>query len=321
MAASTNWELTEMQYQKLGNTSLNVSKLSYGASPLGGVYGDVDQSQATRTVHAALDLGINFIDCSPYYGMTKAETMLGKALKGIPRDQYFLSTKAGRYGPEDFDMSEQRIRKSLDESLERLGVEEVDVFFLHDIEFVDLDIVLHESLPCMEKLKEEGRIRYYGITGYPLKPFREVIRQFQVDCILSYCRYGLHDTSLASLLDYLDENEVGVVNASPACMGLLTSRGAPDWHPAGSDLRKRAQKAVDFCQAQGVDITQIALQFSAQHSGIPTTLVGTANPAFIAQNVEWINEPLSTELVDEVRSILAGPDSVWSSGLPENNDL
>lgn len=311
-----------MQYQKLGNTDLDVSTLAYGASPLGGVFGEVNQSQGIRTVHTALDQGINLIDCSPYYGLTKAETVLGKALKGVPRDRYVLSTKAGRYGAtmNDFDMSAQRLRKSLEESLSRLGVNEVDIFFLHDIEFVDLDIVINESLPCLEKMKAEGRIGYYGITGYPLKPLRKVLQQFEIDCLLTYCRYALHDDSLTELIPELDAKGVGIVNASPTAMGLLTERGAPDWHPASQGLRERALKAMQFCRKQGLDITQVAMQFATQHPSIPTTLVGTASPDNLRKNLDWIDQPLDTRLVDELRTILRGEDSIWASGLTENND-
>lgn len=311
-----------MQYRTLGHTGLSVSTLAYGASPLGGVFGNINEAEGIRTVHAALDQGINLIDCSPYYGLTQAETVLGKALKSVPRDRYLLSTKAGRYGSEarDFDMSETRIRRSLDESLERLGVEYVDLFFLHDIEFVDLGIVLNESLPCLEQLKREGRIRYYGVTGYPLKPFREVVRQFDIDCLLTYCRYALHDTSLTSLLPELDDKGVGVINASPTAMGLLTERGAPDWHPCSDALKARARKAVAYCREQGVDITQLAMQFATQHSSIPTTLVGTANPANIDKNIRWMEKPIDQALVAEVQALLDGTDSVWSSGLAVNND-
>src|SRR3954454_18480260 len=112
-----------MEYRQLGKTVLQVSVLGYGASPLGGVFRDVDEPEGLRTVHIALDLGINFIDVSPYYGLTRAETVLGKALRGIARDRYFLATKVGRYGEDRFDFSAARVTRSVDESLERLGVD------------------------------------------------------------------------------------------------------------------------------------------------------------------------------------------------------
>ena len=116
-----------MQYRPLGNTGINVSILSFGASSLGAVFHDIDESDAQRAVHVAVDHGINFIDVSPYYGATKAETVLGRALKNIPRDRYYLATKVGQYGEGEFDFSAGRVTKSVDESLARLNVDYVDL--------------------------------------------------------------------------------------------------------------------------------------------------------------------------------------------------
>ena len=130
-----------MQYRPLGQTGINVSTLSFGASSLGGVFHQVNEEDGICTVHTALDAGINFIDVSPYYGLTVAETVLGKALKTISRDKYYLATKVGRYGEkiEDFDYSAARVTSSVDESLARLNVDYVDIIQCHDIEFVDLE--------------------------------------------------------------------------------------------------------------------------------------------------------------------------------------
>jgi aryl-alcohol dehydrogenase-like predicted oxidoreductase len=312
-----------MNYRKLGKTDLNLSLLSYGASPLGNVFQKVDESVGIRTVHTALDHGINYIDCSPYYGLTKAETVLGKALKGIDRDKYVLSSKAGRYGSSinDFDMSPKRIRKSLDESLQRLGVNELDIFFLHDIEFADMDYVLSESLPCMEALKKEGRIRHFGVTGYPLKTFKQVIDHYDIDCILTYCRYALHDAALTQLMPELEKKGIGIINASPTGMGLLTQRGAPDWHPANKTLLSKCKKAVALCEHHGVNITKLAMQFAVNHEAITSTLVGTANPDNLMNNLHWIEEELDQELLNKVTSIFSDHhDVTWPSGRKENCD-
>src|SRR5699024_1016997 len=114
---------------------LKVSALSYGASSLGSVFRDINEAEGIKTVHTAIDNGINLIDVSPYYGLTKAETVLGKALKTVPRDKYILSTKAGRIAENEFDFSQKRIFQSLEDSLKRLGTDDVDILLLHDIEF------------------------------------------------------------------------------------------------------------------------------------------------------------------------------------------
>src|ERR1700677_4166695 len=129
-----------MEQRALGSTGLKISALSFGASSLGGVFRDITEAEAIRAVHVSIVMGINFIDVSPFYGLTKAETILGKALKSVPRDKYVLATKAGRYGhePRDFDFSAERVTKSVDESLRRLGVGYIDIIHAHDIEFGNL---------------------------------------------------------------------------------------------------------------------------------------------------------------------------------------
>lgn len=311
-----------MQYRKLGNTDLSVSRLSYGASPLGSVFRNISEEEGIRTVHTAVDMGVNLIDVSPYYGQTVAETVLGKALKSIPRDKYILSTKAGRYGADfqDFDFSAKRIRSSLEESLGRLGVDGVDILFLHDIEFANLKQIFDESLPCLQALKDEGKVKHIGVTGYPIKIFDKTIENFDIDCILTYCRYALYDTSLEPLLPKLQDKGVGVINASPTGMGLLTQRGAPPWHPGKPELLDAAKKAVELCNKANVDITELALQFAIDHDTIASTLVGTANPVNIKKNIEWAEKPLNVELAQEVRALFNNIDVTWPSGHPENQD-
>ena len=311
-----------MQYRPLGQTGLQVSFLSYGASPLGSVFRDVDESEGIRTVHTALDLGINFIDVSPYYGLTKAETVLGKALKGIARDRYILATKVGRYGDDSsgFDFSAARVTQSIEESLQRLGVDHVDLIQCHDIEFGDLNQIIEETLPALEKVVAAGKARFIGITGYPLKVFRDVLSRASVDTILSYCRYSLNDTSLEELLPFLSEAGTGIISASPLSMGLLTNRGTPEWHPAPDELKLACAQAAQHCRERGADISEIALQFSLANPRIATTIVGTANPENIRKNVEWSQNAPDAQLLAEVREILRPVQNLtWSSGKAENN--
>ncbi|MFN8472596.1 MAG: aldo/keto reductase [Anaerolineae bacterium] len=309
-----------MEYRELGTTGLRVSALSFGASSLGGVFHAIDETEAMRTVPVALDLGINLIDVSPYYGLTKAETVLGRALKGIARDRYILATKVGRYGADEFDFSAERVTASVDESLQRIGVEHIDIIECHDIEFGSLDQVVEETLPALRDLQAQGKVRFVGVTGLPLKIFSYVLDRTDLDTILSYCHYELNDTSLADMIPYLKEKRVGVINASPLGMGLLTQRGTPDWHPASEEIKATCARAAEFCREQGVDIAKLAVQFSVANPDIPTTLVGTANPANIEKNVRWVEEPMDRALLAEVQKILAPiQNCTWPSGKAENN--
>lgn len=314
-----------MQLRPLGRTGLQVSVLSFGASSIGGAFRSTDDSESIRTVHTALDCGINFIDVSPYYGATRAETVLGRALRGIPRDRYVLATKVGQYGEGEFDFSAARITRSLDESCERLGVDHIDLLQCHDIEFADLDQIVNETLPALVRLREAGRIGHVGITGLPLKIFPAVIDRVgpgTVETILSFCHYELNDTSLESLLPYMNERGIGVINAAPTGMGLLTERGVPAWHPAPPQLVERCQEAVRFCREQGIDIVQLAIQFAIAHPGIATTLVGTASSENIRKNVAYAQQPLDQGLLARVREILAPVHNHnFTRGRPENHDL
>ena len=310
-----------MQYRTLGRTGLKVSALSLGGSSLGGHFRAVDESDAIRTVHTAFDLGINFIDTAPFYGLTRAETVLGKALRGVPRDRYLLATKVGRYGQSEFDFSAAKVTAGFEESLQRLGVDCVDILQCHDLEFGSLDQIVNETLPALRKLQAAGKARWIGITGLPLKIFQEVIPRAEVDTVLSYCRYALNDTSLLSLLPMLTERNIGVINASPLAMGLLTDRGPPAWHPAPPKIREACALAADHCRSRGAPIEKLAVQYAVAAPEVATTLVGTARPENIAKSAAWISEPIDDRLLSEVKEILAPiRDDTWPSGRPENND-
>ena len=298
-----------MQYRILGHTGIRVSSLSFGASSLGGVFHRVSTADGIRTVRAALDHGINLVDCSPYYGDKKAEEVLGIAIGEIPRDTYLLSTKVGRYwqnGKKYWDYSGERVVKSVEESLARLKSDHIDFIHCHDIEFADPLQIVNETLPALQKLKETGKVRFLGITGLPLQNLKDVIDNSPglVEMVLTFCHYTLQDDSLLDYLDHFDEKKVAVINASPLAMGLLSERGAPDWHPADESLREKCREAADFCRTQGEKIEKLAIQYTVNHPGIPTTLVGTANPDTIVRNIGWTEGAIDNELLQRVLDIL-----------------
>jgi L-galactose dehydrogenase len=313
-----------MHYRSLGATGLQVPVLSFGGSSLGGAFRATDDREAIRTVHVALDLGMNFIDVSPYYGATKAETVLGQALKGVARDRYTLATKVGQYGTGQFDFSAARVTASLDESCARLGVDYVDLLQCHDIEFADLNQIVDETLPALVRLRDAGRIGHIGITGLPLKVFPAILDRVApgtVETILSFCRYELNDTALDSLVPYCKQKSVGIINASPTGMGLLTERGVPSWHPAPAAMLAGARRAVEYCQSVGADIVKLAVQFCVAHPGIATTLVGSANPENIRKNIAYVDEPIDFELMGQVLDLLKPiHNHNFTRGRPENGD-
>src|SRR4051812_5418966 len=183
-----------MQTRPLGNAGLQLPVLSFGASSLGQEFRKVDLSEALKSVHVALDLGMNFIDTSPFYGRGMSEVLLGVALKDVPRDSYLLGTKLGRYSGAHFDFSARRVVESVDISLERMGVEYLDIMLCHDIEFVDIAQIVNETLPALRKIREQGKVRFIGVSGYPMKMFRRPLNHTARGVVLSYTHYTRQNT-------------------------------------------------------------------------------------------------------------------------------
>ena len=305
----------------LGQTGLVLSPIGLGASSLGGgVFGPVEEQDAIRTVHLALDRGVRLIDVAPFYGDTRAETVLGKALRGVPRDRYVLATKVGRYGNTEFDFSSERVLQSMDESLQRLGVDYVDLIQAHDVEYGDLRQIESETIPALHRLVDEGKARFLGATGYPLKPLRQLAEHVQLDTVLSYNHLSLNDTTLLDALPVFAAKEIGVINAAPLSQGLLTNRGTPSWHPAHDAVKNACAAAAKLVRNLGSDIAKLAIQFSTRQPGVATTLIGTADPQELERNLQWATEPLDEELLALVQSKLAPIHNItWKTGRPENN--
>lgn len=309
-----------MEYREIGRTGMKVSALSFGASSLGSVFRETRESEAIAAVHTAIDLGMNFIDVSPYYGHYKAETVLGKALREIPRDKYYLSTKVGRYGKDGvntWDYSARRATESVYESMERLGIDHIDLINVHDIEFADLNQVVGETLPALVELRDKGVVSHVGITDLQLENLKWVIDHAApgtVESILNFCHFTLNDDKLLDYLDYFGQRGIGVINASPLSMGLLSRRGVPAWHPAPKALVEACRRAVEYCDAKGYPIEKLAMQYSVSEPRIATTLFSSANPENVAKNIAYVAEQPDRELIDEVKRIIGDQQRVsWAN--------
>lgn len=317
----------KLELRPLGNTGLKLSCVGFGASPLGNVFGPVSEHDANASVLQAFRLGINFFDTSPYYGGTLSEKVLGKALKalGVPRDQYIVSTKCGRYA-EGFDFSAERVTKSIDESLARLQLDYVDILQCHDIEFGSLDQIVEETIPALQKLKEAGKIRFIGITGLPLDIFTYVVDRVPpgtVDVILSYCHYSINDSALEDLIPYLKSKGIGVISASPLAMGLLTESGPPEWHPASAEIKSVCRAAAAYCKEKGKNISKLAMQYSLSNKDISSVLVGMNSIIQVEENVaaavELVNVGKDDKTLSEVEAILKPiKNQTWPSGIQKS---
>ena len=290
---------------------MKVANLAFGASSLGGVFHDIKEQEAIEAVYTAVDGGLNFIDVSPYYGHYKAETVLGKALKNIDRSRYYLSTKVGRYGENGvntWDYSAKRAKESVYESLERLNIDYIDLINVHDVEFCsDLSIIANETLPALHELKAEGVVKHVGITDLQPENLKWVIEHTPkgtVESVLCFCHYCLNDEMLLDYLDFFEKNEIGVINASPLSMGLLSQRGAPAWHPAPKALKQRCAEVAKLCAERGVEIEKLAMQYSVSNPRIATTLFSSANPKNVLKNIDFVNSEYDEALAKEVQAFI-----------------
>ncbi|GFQ71750.1 l-galactose dehydrogenase [Trichonephila clavata] len=288
-----------MVYSSFGKTGLEVSLLGLGTSELALVYNTPEEENGIQTVVNAIKSGINYIDTAPYYGQGKAEIVLGKALKRIPRNTYYLATKVARYGAEPqnmFDFSGSLALKSFDESLQKLGVDYIDIIQVHDVEFAkDANVVVNETLPALQKLKDMGKVKFIGITGYSLIRLKEVLQMttVHVDIVLSYCRCTLFDNSLKDYIPFFKEKNVAIINAAILGMGLLTHNGPPDWHPVGPEIKEACRLAAEYCKEQNVNISKLAACYAFSQPDIHTHLIGMQNEKLLEANLISINEGLS----------------------------
>src|SRR5688572_5001040 len=293
-----------MQTRPLGKTGLSLPILSFGASSLGQEFRNVTLDEALKSVRVALDCGLTFIDTSPFYGRGMSEVLLGVALRDVPRDSYTLCTKLGRYDLHHFDFSAKRVAESVDVSLHRLGTDHLDIVLCHDIEFVPMQQIVDETLPGLRKLQQQGKTRFIGISGYPMKIFRYVLDQTALDVVLSYNQYTLQNTRFADeLIPYLKAKSVGVMNAGPFSARLLTNAPLPKWLKEPENVKAAARRAAEHCAQKGSDIAKLALQFSCANPDITTTIAGSANPRNIRNWSKWIAEPFDQQLLAEVLEI------------------
>lgn len=322
----------------LGKTGYDVCPLGFGASPLGSIYSDMSEEVAVSTVHEAFRQGINYFDTSPFYGDGLSETRLGKGLKELPRDKIVLATKFGRYGPDLFDFSAERVREGLKESMERLQVDYIDIFQCHDIEFRNLDQIVEETIPELVKVKKEGLVRHIGITGLPLPIYKNVLDRLPkgtVDLILAYCHNSLNDDSLQDWVPYLKEQGVAIISASPMSMGLMTTQGTAEWNPAPDHLKATCMEAAKHAESQGVPLPKLALKYSiksAAAADIDITLVGMSSPEEVQSNVQAAKEALGlvqSETQSQEDAVLKEVDNMlkpiknttWPSGRSQNNEV
>jgi L-galactose dehydrogenase len=303
-----------VQYKLVGRTGLSVSQIGFGASALGNVFGSITDQDSDQAVAAAVDAGINVFDVSPYYGMTLAEERLGRAI-GSHRSKIILATKCGRYGTSDFDFAADTVIRRFEDSLRRLRTDYVDILQLHDVEFGDIEQIVSETIPALQQLKKAGKTRFIGITGYPPDLLAKIAACTVIDTVLSYCHYNLLIDDMDETLTPLAKSAgLGLFNASPLHMGLLSDNAIPDWHPAPPRVRLAAERVVAECRKHGVSPTALAIQFCAAHPYVASTFIGMSHRQQVLFNTDAIKVELDSAFVEHLKQIV-GEDfnTVWAS--------
>jgi L-galactose dehydrogenase len=310
-----------VQYRELGRTGLKVSVLSLGSAAFGEQYGKLSPAEVEACVRAAIDSGVNLIDTSAYYGKGLAETrlgdVLGDILQGGWRDKVHICTKAGRLNVREFDFTPAGMRNCFEGSLHRLKSDAVDILLAHDIEFAnDFEAVFSDTADCLHKLKRQGKCRFIGMSGLPLGLLQRAIERCDLDVVVSYAHYTMQNQRLLTeLLPLAERHGVGVLNASPLCLGLLTNQGPPPWHPGSANLKAAARRAAELCAQRGKDISFLGMQFCANHDRIASTITGAATARELLLNVTALTTPIDPELLQEVQSVLAPVmNETWPNG-------
>jgi L-galactose dehydrogenase len=308
-----------MEYRTLGRTGLRVSPIGFGASPLGEEFGAIDPAEGERAVHLAIERGIDFFDTSPFYGRTLSEIRLGQALEGH-RSEVILATKCGRYGSEEFDFSASRVARSVEESLRRLKTDYLDLLYAHDIEYGDPAGIIGETIPALDRLKREGKVRFIGISGFPPAYLRQVAEAVPVDVILSYARYNLMVRDLDTHLSpFCRRTGTGLVNASPLHLRILTAQGAPEWHPAPVEVKEAGRRVVEYLESRGIEAPVAALRYALDHPYAASTLVGIGCRAQVEQNLKALDYRIPAGIQEGIDEIVAPVlNRVWTVGRPEN---
>jgi L-galactose dehydrogenase len=314
-----------MRKARLGNTDLHLSTLGYGAGALAGGYGDAAQNEANAAVARAVECGINFFDTAPFYSSkdSKSEDVLGIALSQltVPRSSYIVNTKCARFRDLPFDFTAGRAKSTVEESLRRLRVDYLDMITVHDVEFADsLDQVVNETVPALRELQQEGKVRYVGVSGYPLNVLLHVAQRVKLDFVLTYCHYTLQNQLLEEYLPAFEALGCGVINAAPISMRFFSEIGPPEWHPATAAMRAVVPQLNKMCKDKGTNLSKVAVQF-AVHSPLAAsgrfacTLTGMATPKEVDVAVETLQGPADAGLVKDILEVMKPHKNYdWPSG-------
>ncbi|MDR6866842.1 D-threo-aldose 1-dehydrogenase [Microbacterium resistens] len=312
----------------MSRTDLVLPALGYGAANVGNLFRPLSDDEAWAVLDAAWESGIRYYDTAPHYGLGLSERRLGAFLRTKPRGEFVLSTKAGRllrpnpdrsgaldtandfHVPDDlvrvWDFSAEGIGASLDESRERLGIDRIDLFYLHDPERHDLDLALREAFPALEALRADGRVSAIGIGSMVSEALAASVRSADLDLVMVAGRYTLlEQPAQADVLPVCAERGTGIVAASVFNSGLLAKSepsrdGRYEYGALPEELWRRLVRIADVCRAHGVPLPAAAIRFPLRSSLVRSVVVGGSRPEQLRQNAEYAAMPIPDALWQEL---------------------
>jgi D-threo-aldose 1-dehydrogenase len=308
---------------EIGRGGLQVGRQGFGGAPLGGLFASVDHGDAEATLDQAWAEGIRYFDTAPHYGAGLSERRVGAYLADKPRAEWVLSTKVGRVletvRPEDadnvgfvgesatrrvFDFSRDGIRRSLDASMERLGVDKIDIVYLHDPDD-HWQQAIDEGWPALAQLRAEGVVTSVGAGMNHSEMLTRFVQETDMDVILLAGRYTLLDQgALERLLPMCLETTTSIVVGGVFNSGVLVKPSADSWYdygPVPPAVLERAQRLDAVCARYGIPLPAAALQFPLAHPAVKTIVVGYRSAAEVAENAAWARLPIPAALWDDLR--------------------
>ena len=320
-----------MKRRRVGSTRLEVSELGFGAASIGNLRAPVDDETAAATLRAAWDAGVRYFDTAPHYGLGLSERRLGAALAGLPRDEFVVSTKVGRLlvpnpsptgsdldngfaVPDDLtrarDYSRDGVLRSLESSLDRLGLDRVDIVYVHDPD-EHLDEAIAGAVPALAELRDTGVVGAIGAGMNFWEPLLRIVRESDVDVVMLAGRWTLLDRSGEPLLAECLERGVSVVAAAVFNSGLLARSWPPDdalfnYGPAPQEVLARARALARVCQELGTTLPEAAARFGLRHPAVPSVVVGTASAGHVTLAAQRATAELPDRTWQALDEVVAG---------------
>jgi D-threo-aldose 1-dehydrogenase len=306
-------------------TGVEISRLSLGTAAFGGLYRSVSETDCTDTLLRAINNGINFIDTAPHYGKGTSEVRIGNAIAGQDRASFVISTKVGRLlvpsnaeideffmdadntVERKFDFSAEGVRQSLESSLERLGIESVEILFIHDPDS-HADEAILEAYPELDRMRSEGIIKAIGVGMNQCAIPTRIMKETDIDVVLIAGRYSLLDQeAMEELLPTALARNVDVIVAGVFNSGILANpvKGATfDYLPASDELLAKAVRIREVLDGHQVSLTSAALQFPLRHPAVKSVLVGCRSAAEVDTNIREFDKTIENRAWDDLESVL-----------------